>query len=150
METVRREADTGLERPDESRDEAQRSPAWSWHWPAARPLPDRLGSLVGGSPKMVGGLAGSQVGHTLGFCRSWTGIGRRIPRPGIWPCRRHDAVERQPDGRYGEVVPGVAYKVNDRTCREYVHRIVDGGRPETGHGTACRTPRGTGRRWAEG
>ena len=39
-------------------------------------------------------------------------------------------------------MPGASYKVNDTTCREYVHVIVADGRSETGRGTACRGANG--------
>ncbi|PLX39629.1 MAG: hypothetical protein C0606_00575 [Hyphomicrobiales bacterium] len=94
---------------------------------------------------VIGGLIGSEIGKALDdadrraayeaemraleFNRSGT--------PVNW---------RNPDsGNYGEVVPGPAYRINSRQCRDYTHTVYIAGRPEVVRGTACRTPDGTWR-----
>ncbi len=102
-----------------------------------------VGSIVGSSPTIVGGLAGNQIGKGLdagdrGRARAAEYRALEYGRTGAttpWSDTR--------TGRYGEVVPGAPYKVNDTTCREFVHVIVADGRSETGRGTACRRSDGT-------
>ena len=102
-------------------------------------------SVVGGSPRLVGGLAGTEIGKGL----SAGDRGRAL-------AAEYRALEYGRTGattpwsdsltrRYGEVVPGTSYKVNDTTCREYVHVIVADGHSETGRGTACRGTDGSWR-----
>jgi surface antigen len=50
---------------------------------------------------------------------------------------------RNPDsGRYGNVVPGPAYQLNGRLCRQYTHSVYIDGTPQIQRGTACRNPDG--------
>ncbi len=97
-----------------------------------------VGSIAGGSPGIVGGLAGKQIGKAL----SSGDRGRALAAEyRALEYGRTGATTPWSDsltGRYGEVVPGSPYKVNDTTCREYVHVITIDGHPETGRGTACR------------
>ncbi len=103
------------------------------------------GAVVGGSPRVVGGLAGTQVGGSL----SAGDRGRALAAEyRALEYGRTGATTPWSDsltGRYGEVVPGAPYKVNDTTCREYVHVIVADGRSEKGSGTACRSADGNWR-----
>lgn len=53
---------------------------------------------------------------------------------------------RNPDsGNYGTITPIRTYQTNGQYCREYQQTIVVGGKPQQGHGTACRQPDGTWR-----
>lgn len=101
-----------------------------------------VGSIVGGgSPRVIGGLAGVTIGKDLGID---SGRARAAEYRAL-EYGRAGTITPWSDsltGRYGEVVPGTAYKVNDTTCREYVHKIVAGNHTETGRGTACRTADG--------
>ncbi len=99
------------------------------------------GSIVGsiaGTPHVQGGLAGSEIGKAL----SPGDRGRALAAEyRALEYGRAGATTPWSDtltGHYGEVVPGSSYKVNDTTCREYVHVITVNGRSETGRGTACR------------
>lgn len=101
-----------------------------------------VGSIAGTSPRLVGGLAGTAVGKGL----SPGDRGRALAAEyRALEYGRAGATTPWSDsltGRYGEVVPGARYQVNDTTCREYVHVIVADGRTETGRGTACRGANG--------
>ncbi len=100
-------------------------------------------AVIGGSPHLIGGLAGASIGKNLSagdrsraLAAEYRGL--EYGRAGAttpWS----DSLTR----RYGEVVPGAPYKVNDTTCREYTHVIVIDGKSETGHGTACRRADGS-------
>ncbi len=101
-----------------------------------------MGSIAGRSPHMVGGLVGTTVGKSL------NGIDRGRALAAEYRALeygRAGATTPWSDsltGRYGEVVPGASYRVNDTTCREYTHVVVADGHSETGRGTACRTADG--------
>ena len=101
-----------------------------------------VGSLIGGSPKMIGGLAGSQIGHDLGFIDRGRALAAEYRALEYGRAGTTTPWSDSLTGRYGEVVPGTAYKVNDTTCREFTHKIVAGGQTETGRGTACRAANG--------
>ena len=47
--------------------------------------------------------------------------------------------------RFGEVIPGPAYRVNEYSCRDYTHTVTIDGQPQSARGTACREPDGTWR-----
>ena len=102
-----------------------------------------MSAITGGAPHMIGGLAGTQIGKNLSLgdrSRALTAEFRALEYG------RAGATTPWSDsltGRYGEVVPGPSYKVNDTTCREYTHTIVANGHSETGRGTACRTAEGS-------
>ena len=92
---------------------------------------------------VVGGIVGSEIG------RSMDEQDRRLAEQAEF-----DALEagesgrprhwRNPDnGRYGDVVPGRAYKRGSIDCRDYTHTVYIDGRPQTMRGTACRNPDGT-------
>ncbi len=100
------------------------------------------GPAFGSAPRLVGGLAGTEVGKSLS-----AGDRRRALAAEYRALEYGRAGATTPwsdslTGRYGEVVPGAPYKVNDTTCREYVHMIVTDGHSETGRGTACRSANG--------
>lgn len=48
-------------------------------------------------------------------------------------------------GHRGQVTPGVAYAVNQYTCRDFVDTVAMDGRKETRRSTACRQPDGSWR-----
>lgn len=102
------------------------------------------GSVVGA---VLGAVAGGIVGSEIG--RSLDDRDRRLAQQAEF-----DAFERgrsgervrwqNPDnGRYGEVIPGPAYRRGPRDCREFTHIVYIDGRPREMRGTACRNPDGT-------
>ena len=118
----------------------------------------------------VGGLIGSQFGHGSGqlaataagvFIGGLIGnqIGAYMDEQDKQMARQaeYDALERYPDGRqsrwqnpnngnYGYSVPERTYQDSQgQYCREYQTTVVIDGRPQSGHGTACREPDGTWR-----
>ena len=95
-------------------------------------------SLTGGSPHMIGGLAGTEIGKSLSAGDRGRALAAEYRALEYGRAGATTPWSDSLTGRYGEVVPGASYKVNDTTCREYVHVIVAGGRSETGRGTACR------------
>lgn len=113
-----------------------------------------LGNTVGkGSGKVlataIGAVAGGIVGSEIG--RSMDQQDRRLAQEAEYRAfeqgRSGERVGwRNPDnGRYGEVVPGTAFRRGERDCRDYTHTVFIDGRPQTMRGTACRNPDGT---WA--
>jgi len=124
-----------------------------------------IGTAAGAA---LGGWAGSSIGHggsrlattAAGvFVGGLIGnqIGRYMDEQDQQLARRaeYEALERYPDGRqsrwdnpnngnYGYSVPENTYQNNNgQYCREYQTTIVVGGRPQSGHGTACRQPDGS-------
>jgi surface antigen len=126
-----------------------------------------VGTAVGAG---VGGLIGSQIGDGSGQLAATAAgvflgglIGNQIGRYMDEQDRQlaaqaeYEALERYPDGRYsrwenpnnghyGYSVPQSTYQnSNGQYCREYQTTVVIDGRPQSGHGTACRMPDGTWR-----
>ena len=102
------------------------------------------------APKIVGGLAGTD--GRQGPQQRATAAGRSPPSTAPW----NSAAPAPPPpwsdsftGRYGEVVPGAPYKVNDTTCREYAHAIVSTAAPRPAAAPPAAAPTATGRRWAD-
>lgn len=102
------------------------------------------GSVVGA---VLGAVAGGIVGSEIG--RSLDERDRRLAQQAEF-----DAFERgrsgervrwqnSDNGRYGEVIPGPAYRRGPRDCREFTHIVYIDGRPREMRGTACRNPDGT-------
>ena len=104
-----------------------------------------VGSVVGPSPKIVGGLAGTAVGRSLDAGDRGRALAAEYRALEFGRTGATTPWSDSLTGRYGEVVPGARYQVNDTTCREYVHVIVADGRSETGRGTACRGTDGSWR-----
>ena len=102
-----------------------------------------VGSIIGGSPRLVGGLAGDRIGHSLSAGDRNRALAAEYRALEYGRAGATTPWSDSLTGRYGEVVPGAPYKVNDTTCREYVHVIVADGRSETGRGTACRNANGS-------
>lgn len=48
-------------------------------------------------------------------------------------------------GAFGYVEPGAETVRAEGVCRDYVHKIYVGGRPQSGSGSACRDPSGAWR-----
>lgn len=113
------------------------------------------GSAIGdgdGSARLATTAAGVFVGGLIG-----NQIGRYMDEQDQQLARRaeYEALERYPDGRqsrwdnpnngnYGYSVPERTYQTNNgQYCREYQTTIVVDGRPQSGHGTACRQPDGS-------
>ena len=97
-----------------------------------------VGAIANGAPRIVGGLAGSQVGKSLGAGDRGRALAAEYRALEYGRAGATTPWSDSLTGRYGEVVPGETYKVNDTTCREYIHVITIDGHPETGRGTACR------------
>jgi surface antigen len=118
----------------------------------------------------VGGLVGSQFGHGSGqlaataagvFIGGLIGnqIGAYMDEQDQQLARQaeYEALERYPDGQYsrwdnpnngnyGYSVPQSTYQnPQGQYCREYQTTVVVDGRPQNGHGTACRMPDGSWR-----
>ena len=102
------------------------------------------GSVVGGVlGAVVGGLVGSEIGRSLDDRDRQ--LAYRAEMDAFERGRSGERVTwRNPDnGRYGEVVPGPAYRRGPQDCREYTHTVYISGRPQAMRGTACRNPDGT-------
>jgi surface antigen len=111
-----------------------------------------LGNTVGrGSGRVLATVAGAVVGGIVG-----SEIGRSMDRQDRFLAEQAErqALEsggsgqrtpwRNPDnGRYGEVVPGPAFKRGYQDCREFTHTVYIDGRSQAMRGTACRNPDGT-------
>lgn len=111
-----------------------------------------LGNQVGrGSGRVLATVAGAVVGGIVG-----SEIGRSMDQQDRFLAEQAErrALEqgqsgqrtpwRNPDnGRYGEVIPGPAFKRGYQDCREYTHTIYIDGRSQAMRGTACRNPDGT-------
>lgn len=102
------------------------------------------GSVVAG---VLGAVAGGIIGHEIG--RSLDERDRHLAMQA-----EMDAFERgqsnqpvrwrNPDnGRYGEVVPGPAFRRGAQDCRPFTHTVYIDGRPQAMRGTACRNPDST-------
>lgn len=111
------------------------------------------GSTIGdGSGQLAATAAGVFVGGLIG-----NQIGRYMDEQDRQLASRaeYEALERNSDGQYsrwdnpnngnhGYSVPQNTYqRGSGQYCREYQTTIVIDGRPQSGHGTACRQPDGT-------
>jgi surface antigen len=112
-----------------------------------------IGSQIGGGTgeRVAAGVAGAAIGGLIGnrigaamdeedkrraYAAEMEALDRgRSGAPVAW---------RNPDsGHYGSIVPGPAYQMAGRPCRQYTHTIYINGVPQTARGTACRNPDGT-------
>jgi surface antigen len=113
------------------------------------------GSSIGkGSGRLAATAAGVFVGGLIG-----NQIGRYMDDQDRQSAQRaeYEALERYPDGQYsrwsnpnngnyGYSVPQSTYQnPQGQYCREYQTTVVIDGRPQSGHGTACRQPDGSWR-----
>ena len=101
-----------------------------------------LGAAAAGA--VIGGFIGNSIGADL------DANDRRLASNAEYRAleygRTGAPVEwRGRSGRYGDVVAGSAYRVNDYNCRDYTHTIYIDGRPQVARGTACKQPDGTWR-----
>ena len=97
------------------------------------PLSAALGSGSGGvaAGAVVGGFIGNEIGADLDAADRRMAADAeyralefgRTGAPVGWHGR---------SGRYGDVVAGSSYRVNDYNCRDYTHTIYIDGRPEVG------------------
>ena len=108
------------------------------------------GALVGGAVgnsnigavavgALVGGFIGNEVGADLDAQDRKMAMDAEYraleySRTGV-PIQWHGH-----SGRYGDVIAGASYRVNDYNCRDYTHTIYIDGQPEVARGTACRQP----------
>jgi surface antigen len=111
-----------------------------------------IGNQFGGgggraAATIVGAVVGGVVGHEIG--KSLDQRDRELARQAeydAWERGQSGRVHRwrNPDnGRYGEVIPEAPYKRGGLDCRDYVHKVYIGGRPQAMRGTACRNSDGT-------
>jgi surface antigen len=99
-----------------------------------------LGAIAAGA--IAGGLIGNAIGADL------DAADRRMAMEAEYRALEYGRAGapvqwRGRSGRYGDVVAGPIYRVNDFRCRDYTDTIYIDGRPETARGTACRQPDGT-------
>ncbi len=92
---------------------------------------------------VVGGIVGSDIGRSLDrqdryFAQQAELAALERGQSGVVvPWRNPES------GRYGEVMPGPAFRRGPEDCREYTHTVYIDGRPQVMRGTACRNPDGT-------
>ena len=99
-----------------------------------------LGAVAVGA--LVGGFIGNEIGANL------DANDRRLAVDAEFRALEYGRAGvpvqwRGRSGRYGDVIAGAQYRVNDTNCRDYTHTIYIDGRPEVARGTACRQPDGT-------
>lgn len=110
------------------------------------------GGLIGGaasgnaSGAIVGALAGGLIGNAIGA--DLDAADRRVALDAEYRALEYGRAGtpvqwRGRSGRYGDVVAGAQYRVNDFSCRDYTHTIYIDGRQQVARGTACRQPDGT-------
>ncbi len=104
-----------------------------------------VGAISGGTPTLVGGLAGNQIGRELSSSDRRTALNAEYRALEYGRAGATTPWSDSLTGRYGAVVPSASYRVNDMTCREYTHTIYIGGRSEAASGTACRSADGNWR-----
>jgi len=94
---------------------------------------------------VLGGIVGSEIGRSMD--KQDRILAQQAELAAFERGRSGEPVAwRNPDnGRYGEVVPGAAYRRGPQDCRDYTHTIYIDGRPQVVRGTACREPDGTWR-----
>jgi surface antigen len=92
---------------------------------------------------VIGGIVGSEIGRSMD--KQDRILAQQAEIRALENARSGERIEwRNPDnGRYGEVVPGAAYKRGYQDCRDYTHKVFIDGRPQAMRGTACRNPDGT-------
>ena len=104
------------------------------------------GSIVAGVLGAVaGGVIGSEIGKSMD--QRDQQLAQQAELNAFERGRAGERVAwRNPDnGRYGDVVPGPAYRRGPEDCRDYTHTVYIDGRPRTMRGVACRNPDGTWR-----
>ena len=99
-----------------------------------------LGAVAAGA--VVGGFIGNEIGTGL------DAADRRMAADAEYRALEFGRTGapvgwRGRSGRYGDVVAGSPYRVNDTNCRDYTNTIYVDGRPQVARGTACRQPDGT-------
>ncbi|MCR4282768.1 MAG: glycine zipper domain-containing protein [Bauldia sp.] len=110
------------------------------------------GGLIGGaasgnaSGAIVGALAGGLIGNAIGA--DLDAADRHVALDAEYRALEYGRAGtpvqwRGRSGRYGDVVAGAQYRVNDFSCRDYTHTIYIDGRQQVARGTACRQPDGT-------
>ncbi len=99
-----------------------------------------VGTVLGA---VVGGIVGSEIGRSLD--QRDRQLAQQAEMDAFERGQSNQPVRwRNPDnGRYGEVIPGPAYRRGPQDCREYTHTVYIDGRPQAMRGTACRNPDGT-------
>ncbi len=113
-----------------------------------------VGAVVGGlatgntGGAIVGALAGGMAGSVIGA--ELDAADRRAAMEAEYRALEYGRTGapvqwRGREGRYGDVVAGAQYRVNDFNCRDYTHTIYIDGRPQVARGTACREPSGSWR-----
>jgi surface antigen len=104
------------------------------------------GSIVAGVlGAVVGGVVGSEIGKSMD--QRDRQLAQEAEMRAFERGRSGERIAwRNPDnGRYGEVVPGPAYRRGPEDCRDFTHTVYIDGRPQAMRGVACRNPDGTWR-----
>lgn len=101
-----------------------------------------VGTVLGA---VVGGVVGSEIGRSLD--QRDRALAQQAEVQAFERGQSHQPVRwRNPDnGRYGEIVPGPAYRRGPDDCRDFTHTVYIDGRPQAMRGVACRNPDGTWR-----
>lgn len=110
------------------------------------------GAVAGGAATgnaggaIVGAMAGGMLGNIAGA--SLDAANRRAAAEAEYRALEYGRVGapvqwKGTGGRYGDVVAGAPYQVNDFSCRDYTHTIYVDGQPKVGRGTACKQGDGT-------
>lgn len=105
------------------------------------------GAAVGGiatgntGGAVVGAIAGGMLGNIAGA--NLNAANRRAAAEAEYRALEYGRVGapvqwKGTGGRYGDVVAGAPYQVNDFSCRDYTHTIYVDGEPKVGRGTACK------------
>lgn len=109
-----------------------------------------IGGLATGSTggALVGALAGGMAGNVIGA--DLDAADRRAAMEAEYRALEYGRTGtpvqwRGRGGRYGDVVAGAQYRVNDYSCRDYTHTIYIDGKPQVARGTACRESDGNWR-----
>jgi surface antigen len=98
------------------------------------------GTLIGAA---VGGFLGNRIGASLDDEDRRRAYAAQMQALESGPSGAPVAWRNPDSGRYGNVVPGPAYQMNEQSCRHYTHTVYVDGQPQTQRGTACRNPDGT-------
>ncbi len=112
---------------------------------SAQPTAVLAGSVGVAPTTLAGGLAGNQIGRDLDKSDRQVALQAEYRALEFGRTGASTPWSNGRTGHYGAVIPGVAYRLNDTTCREYSHKIFVDGRSEVANGSACREVDGSWR-----
>jgi surface antigen len=87
---------------------------------------------------VAGGLIGMEVGRSLDERDRQLAMQAEYRALEMGQAGRPIEWRNEQTGRYGEVVVGPGYQVNQLDCRDYTHTVYISGQPQVARGTACR------------